>query len=116
MMKNSIEKIVLASSLVFLLGGALPSFAEENASHKHYKATMPEASHKDYMEKKSEDSAENQDTAAPKHTMRNGVKMTGKAHREHIEKGKQNHDAAKEEDKSTHKHYKATMKGDKHGE
>ena len=115
-MKNLIEKIAVASSLAFLLAGSLPSFAEENASHKHYKATMPEASHKEYMEKKSDDVAENQDAATPKHTMRNGVKMTEKTHREHIEKGKQNHDDAKEEDKSTHKHYKATMKGDKHGE
>ena len=52
-MKNLIEKIAVASSLAFLLAGALPSFAEENASHKHYKATMPEASHKEYMEKKA---------------------------------------------------------------
>lgn len=115
-MKNSIEKLFAISSLMLLLGGTLSTNAEENASHKHNKATMPEASHKEYVKKSSEESLDNQGAATPKHTMRNGVKMTEKTHREHIEKGKQNHDDAKEEDKSTHKHYKATMKGDKHGE
>ena len=115
-MKNSIEKLFAISSLMLLLGGTLSTNAEENASHKHNKATMPEASHKEYVKKSSEESLDNQGAATPKHTMRNGVKMKGKTHREHVENTKTNSEITEEEAQSSHKHHKATMKGKTHSE
>ena len=77
---------------------------------------MPEASHEEYVKKSSEEPLENQESSTPKHTMRNGVKMKGKTHREHIENTKQNPEVTEGETQSTHKHYKATMKGKTHSE
>ena len=114
-MNSSIKAhiVVFASITIFSL--SLTATAEETDSHKHYKATMPGASHAEYTERQSEEANGGSKPAAkPKHAMRNGVQMTGRTHREHIVENGNSDQESSVDTKKTHKHYKQTMKGEKH--
>ncbi|BCD98687.1 MULTISPECIES: hypothetical protein [Cellvibrionaceae] len=117
-MKKHINHFAILSLTTLAVGYASLAFAEDKATHKHHKATMPEATHQQYMEKQKNEAApsDSDKQTVSKHSMRNGVQMQGKTHREHANREKQEDlvDASKE--KKSHKHHKMTMEGEKHNQ
>jgi hypothetical protein len=101
-MKKHINHFAILSLTTLAVGYASLAFAEDKATHKHHKATMPEATHQQYMEKQKNE-------AAPSDSDK-------KTHREHANREKQEDlvDASKE--KKSHKHHKMTMEGEKHNQ
>lgn len=123
-MKTQFTRITTASiiSVVFSYSGFV--MAEEKEQHKHYKATMPEKSHQEYVDKNSEKSVQDASTEESKKTHHKHYKasMPGESHQAYTNGLKEDkpiedkpiEDSSKSDESKTHKHYRATMKGEKH--
>ncbi len=118
MMKNAIHKTLVLSVFTAVICFSGVANAEEKQSHKHHKATMPGATHQAHVEGQSKVKTKEKPPvdASKKHVMRNGVHMQGKSHREHMSKKIADDAEASKHTEKSHKHYKATMKGEKHNE
>ena len=77
-MKKHINHFAILSLTTLAVGYASLAFAEDKATHKHHKATMPEATHQQYMEKQKNEAApsDSDKQTVSKHSMRNGVPVS----------------------------------------
>tara|TARA_R110001583_G_scaffold190740_1_gene355227 strand:- start:87 stop:452 length:366 start_codon:yes stop_codon:yes gene_type:complete len=119
-MKTQFTRIATASIISVMFGFSVVVLAEENEQHKHYKATMPEKSHQEYVDKNAENGKQDvsTDESKKKHHKHYKATMPGESHQAHTDQSK---DKKKEEKTSedsepakTHKHQKASMNGEKH--
>ncbi|MEX1670248.1 hypothetical protein AB4876_15110 [Zhongshania guokunii] len=98
------------SLLVIISSAAVTVYAEQEPTHKHYKATMPGESHSN-----SESATKTDKNAEAMPTHKNyKATMPGESHQDYKE-GNYPKSTNKEND-PTHKHYKATMEGEKHNQ
>ena len=119
-MKTQFARITTASIISVVFGFSVVVLADENEQHKHYKATMPEKSHQEYVDKNAEQSKQDVSTEESKKTHHKHYKATmpSESHQAHTNQMKDKKEEEKTSDDSepakTHKHHKATMNGEKH--
>tara|TARA_R110001592_G_scaffold3113_1_gene17410 strand:+ start:7083 stop:7400 length:318 start_codon:yes stop_codon:yes gene_type:complete len=104
-------KSALKIALLVVISSSVANvYAEQESTHKHYKATMKGESHgssttEAAVDKKSEEN--------PKHKHYKAT-MPVESHQDFVEGDYS--ESADEESEPTHKHYKGTMKGEKHNQ
>lgn len=96
------------SLLVIISSAVVTVYAEQEPTHKHYKATMSGKSHSN-SESATKTDKITEDTPTHKHYK---ATMPGESHQDYEEGN--NPKSTDNASDPTHKHYKATMKGEKH--
>ncbi len=104
-MKNYLNVVLV--SLVSLL--AVNVHAEEDMSHKHYKATMKGESHGS-----SKETSADQEPVGKSNHKHYKATMPAESHQDYVEGNYQ--ESNSKEGSPKHKHYKSTMKGEKHNQ
>ena len=104
---KSLIKIAL---LAIISSSVVNVYAEQEPTHKHYKATMEGESHGNSTAEAADDK-KSEEMPTHKHYK---ATMPGESHQDFVEGNyPENEDG---ESEPTHKHYKATMKGEKHNQ
>lgn len=101
------KKLVKIAGYILFSVTVFGAYADDESSHKHYKAEMPGKSHAEYTAGKVKEKVTKE---APKHKHYKAT-MPGETHEDYVEGNYPKKDAVEME---KHKHYKATMEGESH--
>ena len=104
---KSLMKIAL---LTIVSSSVVNVYAEQEPTHKHYKATMKGESHAGAT---AGEVADQKSEGIPKHKHYKAT-MPGESHQDFVESNYSNNSDGESE--PTHKHYKGPMKGEKHNQ
>jgi hypothetical protein len=104
------KSLMKIAFLAIISSSVVNGYAEQDPTHKHYKATMKGESHESST---AETATDKKSGEMPTHKHYKAT-MPGKSHQDSVE-GNYPENTGGESD-PTHKHYKGTMKGEKHNQ